>query len=200
MIRKNDTTYLWLIGCQAVGILINLIQILFNGLNGVFFTTICYLLSIVLPIVVIVIELRAISFSEIVYLVLAKFFTIIGNNKKAKEFLISLVTKYNKSYYGHKMLAEIYEKEGGMRKAIDEYVKVLELKKDDYKSYFNISVLLRDLGRKNESIQMLKTLTNKKPELYDATEMLGDLFIEQERFNEAIDLYNNALKYHRREI
>ena len=43
-----------------------------------------------------------------------------------------LVSKYDKSYKGHKMLAEIYEKEGGMRKTIDEYVKMLDIKGDDY--------------------------------------------------------------------
>jgi tetratricopeptide (TPR) repeat protein len=59
-----------------------------------------------------------------------------------------------------------------MRKAIDEYVKVLDIKKDDYKSYFKISVLLRNLGKKTESIEMLKTLNKKKPEFYETTEML----------------------------
>jgi len=29
------------------------------------------------------------------------------------------------------MLANLYEKEGGMRKAIDEYVQVLDIKKND---------------------------------------------------------------------
>ena len=48
-----------------------------------------------------------------------------------KETLINLVTKDPSSYIGHKMLAEIYEAEGGMRKAIDEYVKVIDIQKKD---------------------------------------------------------------------
>ena len=39
----------------------------------------------------------------------------------------------------HKMLAEIYEKEGGMRKAIDEYVIAVDLNKKDYDSYYKIT-------------------------------------------------------------
>ena len=70
------------------------------------------------------------------------------------------------------MLAEVYEKEGGMRKAIDEYIKVLDIKGDDYKSYFKISKLLNDLERKDEAIEMLGILVKKKPELSEANEML----------------------------
>ena len=47
---------------------------------------------------------------------------------------------------GHKMLAEVYQKEGGMRRAIDEYVTAIDIKKNDYKSYFKIAQLLKDLG------------------------------------------------------
>ena len=196
MIRKNDTTYLWIIGGQAVGILINLIQILSEVLTGAFFVVVCYILCIVIPICIILIELKGLHFAEIVYFVLAKICSLFGNNKKAKEFLIKCVTVNDKSYYGHKMLAEIYHKEGGMRKAIDEYVKALEIKKNDYETYFKISGLLKELGRKNDCIHMLETLNKKRPELYEATEMLGDLLIEQEKFTEALDLYMRALKIH----
>ena len=55
-----------------------------------------------------------------------KFMLFFGDRKAAKDILIKLVSKYQDSYIGHKMLAEIYEKEGGMRKAIDEYVAALE--------------------------------------------------------------------------
>lgn len=94
------------------------------------------------------------------------------NTKKAKKILIDLVSKYKESYIGHKMLAHIYEKEGGMRKAIDEYVQVLDIRKNDYTSYYKISVLLNDLGKKNEAIEMLDTLLKNKPQMQDASKML----------------------------
>jgi len=196
MIRKNDTTYLWIISAQAIGIFINLIQILFGVLMNTFFIATCYLLCVVIPVIVILIEMKRMHFLELIYLGVAQACKMVGNNKKAKEFLIKSVGINENSYYGHKMLAEIYSEEGGMRKAIDEYVKVLEIKRDDYQSYFTISVLLKDLGRKDESIHMLEILTKNKPELYKATEMLGDLYIEQEKFKEALNLYNKALKIH----
>ena len=117
------------------------------------------------------------------------------DSKGAKNFLITLVTKYHESYLGHKMLAEIYEKEGGMRKAIDEYVQAIQINKKDYNSYYKISYLLNDLGKKKEASQMLEELLRKKPEMLDATILLGDIYCEQERYKEAANIYNDALKY-----
>ncbi len=195
LIKRNDTMYLVVIISQAVGILINLLQILFNILNGYFFKIVSYILCIILPIVVIALEAKGINFSELISVFVAKMYIVFGNRKKAKNVLFNLVSKYDKSYLGHRMLAEIYKEEGGMRKAIDEYVKVLDIKANDYKSYFKISALLKELGRKDEAIEMLKTLSSKKPEMIDASKMLGELLLEKESFKEAINVYTRAIKY-----
>lgn len=195
LIKKNDTTYLAVLISQAIGILLNFIQILFDILNGDFFICITYILCIIIPAIILILELKGINSSELVSVCASKIYILLGNRKKAKDILINLVSKYDKSYYGHKMLAEIYQEEGGMRKAIDEYVKVLDIKTDDYKSYFKISKLLNDLGKKDEAIEMLKILSKNKPELYEANEMLGELLIEKENFKEAINTYIQAIKY-----
>ena len=121
---------------------------------------------------VFVLEARNINVSEILRITIAQINIWIGNTKKAKKVLIDLVSKYKGSYIGHKMLAHIFEKEGGMRKAIDEYVQVLEIKKNDYNTYYKISALLNDLGREDEAIEMLNTLLRNKPQIYEAAEML----------------------------
>ncbi len=197
LVKKNDTTYLAVLISQAIGILLNFIQILFNVLNGAFFVFITYILCIIIPSIVLLLEFKGINSSELVSVCTSKIYIALGNRKKAKDVLMNLVSKYDKSYCGHKMLAEIYQEEGGMRKAIDEYVKVLDIKPDDYKSYFIISKLLKDLDKKDEAIEMLKILSKNKPELYEATTMLGELLIEKERFKEAINAYTQAIKYSR---
>ncbi len=197
LIKKNDTMYLVIIICQAIGILVNLLEIMFSILNGVFFTILSYILCIILPIVVIILELKNINISEMLSIIIAKSLLIFKNRKKAKDVLFNLVTKYDKSYYGHKMLAEIYKEEGGMRKAIDEYVKVLDIRQNDYKSYFKISELLIDLGKKDEAIEMLKTLLKTKPDMCSASLILGDLLLEKENFKDAINVYTNAVKYNK---
>ena len=104
------------------------------------------------------------------------------NKKNAKNVLIKLISQYDNSYIAHKMLGQIYEEEGGMRKAIDEYVKVLDIKQNDYKTYFKIAILLYKLSKKDEAIHMLKTLVKNKPELYEANHMLRRIVIRKGKF------------------
>ena len=195
LIKKNDTTYLAILIIQAIGILLNFIQIIFNVLTGAFFNIIVYIFCIIIPLIVLGMEFKGINFSESISVCISKILLLFGNTKKAKEVLMKLVSKYDKSYSGHKMLAEVYEKDGGMRKAIDEYIKVLDIKGDDYESYFKISTLLSDLSRKDEAIQMLEILVKKKPELFEANKMLGDLLMEKEKFKDATNAYIQAIKY-----
>ena len=42
---------------------------------------------------------------------------------------------------------------------------------------------------------MLNNLLQNKPEYYNASLLLGELLCEQERFKEAVSVYNDALKY-----
>ena len=93
------------------------------------------------------------------------------------------------------MLAEVYEKEGGMRKAIDEYVIAVDLNKKDYDSYYRISFLLNELDKPDDAIVMLNNLLSKKPEYINATMLLGDILTNQERYKEALNVYTNGLKY-----
>ena len=80
--------------------------------------------------------------------------------------------KYPENYIGHKMLAEVYEQEGGMRKAIDEYVQAVDANKQDYDSYYKIAELLTGLDKQDEAAEMLFNLLHKKPDCYKATELL----------------------------
>ena len=194
LIKKNDTTYLFVLISQAIGIALNFIQILFNVLNGAFFVVIAYLLCIIIPALILALEIKGLNASEYLSVGVSKILIFFGKRKKAKDILNNLVSKYDKSYLGHKTLAEIYQEEGGMRKAIDEYVKVLDIRSNDYKSYFKISKLLNDLGKKDEAIEMLKILSKQKPELYEPGKMLGDLLLEKESFKEAIYAYTQAIK------
>lgn len=195
IIRKNDGNYIFILVLQTIGIIVSFLEILNKINESILGGTIRYVFSIVIPLLIIFIEIRGINFSEILSVIAAKFFMLIGDTKTAKSILLKLVTKYPESYLGHKLLAECYEKEGGMRRAIDEYVTSVDINKKDYKSYFKIADLLRDLEKKDEAIQMLETLVKTKPDCYEASILLGELLCEQERFKEAANVYNEALRY-----
>ena len=196
MFKKNDSNYIVFLVIEAIGILVNFIQIIFGVLNNTFGNVIVYLFAIIVPVLVFALEYKKINVSEFIHIGICKVWVWLGENKKAKENLISLTVKYPDSYYAHKMLAEIYEKEGGMRKAIEEYVKTLELRRNDYKSYYRISLLLRDLGRNKQAKQMLSNLLKVKPEHYPATKMYVELLIQDEEYKKVINFINKALKFH----
>ena len=195
IIKKNDTAYVAPLILEAIGIAIGLIELLIGRFLGTYVRVITYLLAVVLPFAIILLEKYGINFSEWLYIFLAKICSFFKNNKESKKLLMNLINKYPESYSGHKLLAQNYEKEGGMRKAIDEYVKAIDINKKDYDSYYKIAELLVNLEQKEEAIEMLNNLIHIKPDYYNASKLLGGLLCEQENFKEAINVYMTALKY-----
>ena len=195
MIRNNDTTYVMLLALEAIGIALNFIEVLFGVKLNILFIMLKYIFAILIPIVVVIIEKRDVTLFEIINIFKAKTCLLFGDEKKAKEILLILIDKNNQSYKAHLMLAQIYEQEGGMRKAIDEYVQAIDLNKKDYESYYKVSELLNNLDKKNEAMQMLNNLLNKKPDMYEASELLGSILVEKEMYKEAVNIYQEALKY-----
>ena len=195
MIKNNDTSYIIILILEAIGIAINFLGFaLFIELN-MLLNILKYVLSIVIPGIVIILEMRGMTLIEIMNIAKARIYLAVGKDKKAKEALLNLVSKIPDSYKGHKMLAELYEKEGGMRKSIDEYVQAIDINKKDYESYYKVAELLNNLDKKDEATEMLFNLLNKKPDMYKATELLGDILISKEMYKEAVNVYQEALKY-----
>ena len=195
MIKNNDTTYVIILVLEAIGIALNFLEVLFDVKLNIILVILKYILSMMLPIIIVLLERKGMNFDEFLAITRAKFFLMLGNDKKAKQILINLVTKRSQSYKAHKMLAQIYELEGGMRKAIDEYVQAVDINKKDYASYYRIAELLNSLDKKDEAAQMLFTLLGKKPEMLEATNLLGEILLEQERYKEAVTIYQEALKF-----
>ena len=112
MIQKNDTNYIFILILQTIGILLNFIEVLAKIELNIVFIILKYILAILVPISVWCLDRKGIPLIQVLNVVKAKIYLKLGNNKKAKEQLIALVTKYPENYIGHKMLAEIYELEG----------------------------------------------------------------------------------------
>ena len=111
-IKKNDTSYVYILGLEFIGIVINFIELLVNIHLNLFFRILIYILSIIIPGIILLIEYKKkIDFPEMFNILLAKIALNSGNTDKAKEYLFKLINKYPESYMGHKTLAEVYEKE-----------------------------------------------------------------------------------------
>lgn len=195
MIKNNDTTYILFLVLQTIGIAMCFIEVICSIQLNILLKIIMYILAIVLPIFVLILEKNHFSVTEKMNIIKASLFFNLGNNKKAKQILIDLIEKNPNSYKAHYLLAHIYETEGGLRKAIDEYVQAIDINKQDYDSYFKVANLLNDLDKKDEATQMLTSLLNKKPDYKEASVLLGDLLIEQEMYKEAVSVLHEALRY-----
>ena len=195
MIKNNDTTYVIILVLEAIGIALNFVEVLFDVKLNILLLILKYALAILLPLIIIILEKNGFLLNEFLGITRANFYLMIGNDKKAKQALIDLVTRKPQNYKAHKMLAQIYEHEGGMRKAIDEYVQAIDIDKKDYDSYYKIASLLNGLDKKDEASEMLFNLLSKKPEMLEATNLLGEILLEQEKYKEAVNVYQEALRY-----
>ena len=196
LIKENNTTYVPILAIQALGIGIKFVDVCIGKKTiNVISIIITYILSIIIPIFIITMKKIDNNIYEKIVEITAKIYLIFGNTKNAKNILLKLVDKNPESYIGHKLLGQIYEKEGGQRKAVDEYAQAIDINKKDYNTYYRIANFLTDLDRKDEAEQMLTSLLNKKPDYIEASVALGDLLIESENYKEAVNIYSEALKY-----
>lgn len=197
MIKKNDTSYVYVLGIQFVGIAINFIELFINARFNLFFRVIMYILAVIIPGLLLIIEYkRKVDFPEMYRIAMAKIYMNLGKNDQAKDYLFSLINKYPESYLGHKLLAELYEKEGKNENAIDEYIRVTEINNKDFHMNYNIAKLLKKEQRNDEAIKILQDMLKKKPELYDEANLLADILFSQEQYKEAISVYMSSLRYH----
>ncbi len=195
MMKMSDISYVIVLVLEAIGIALNFLEVLFRIKLNIVLMMLKYIFSIIIPIAIIIEEKRGKKFAEIFNIFVIKALLKIGNKKMAKKMLLEIASKYPENYDAHRLLAQIYEEEGGMRKAIDEYVQSVELNKRDYDSYYRVANLLNCLDKKDEATQMLFSLLNKKPDYYEASILLGDLLIQKEQYKEAERIYQDALRY-----
>lgn len=183
---------------NIVGIII--MPLIYVKTNKIYMASriISLILGIILPIVIIIIEyLTKVSYDEKIILYIAEFYEFIKNRKKAKDVIVKYLEKYDDSYLLHKKLATIYEKEGGTRKAIDEYVEAVSIKGTDYESYFRVIELLEYLDKKDEAITLIERLLKVYKRYPKAYIMYANLILEKGNLKEVAKIYEEGLSYNK---
>ena len=74
MIKKIDAAYIAVLVLEAIGITLSFIEIIFTLKFNIIVKTLIYLLSIVIPIIIIYLERKGKNFSELIYLGLVNFY------------------------------------------------------------------------------------------------------------------------------
>ena len=196
LIRKNDTSYVYLLVLQFIGIAINFIELSLGKSFGLIIKLIMYILSVFIPIFFIWLEYaKKIEFAEVFYLMVAKISILIGKEEISKKYLLQLISKYPNSYKGHKMLAELYEENEKYELALEEYEKVYEFNQTDQEINIKIGKLYGNVGRENEAIEIFSDLLKKRPDYYEASMILADILNSKQEYKEAVQVYMAALKY-----
>lgn len=196
MIQKNDTNYIYILALQALGIAIGFFALIINVKLPIIVLILTYIFSIILPIIIILIERKGITLTEVICISIYKIYNKLGLEDKAKNVILKLVEKDKYSFYGHKLLAEVYEKEGNLEIATEEYIRASNIRPSEDKIQYKIAELFNKTGKQNGAVKILQELLRKKPEWEEATLLLGDIFQEQERFKEAVSIYLDAIQYH----
>ena len=112
IMRKKDIICFISLILQTIGILISFIYLIINIEMNILLKAIIYIISIGIPVIILILEKKNINISEKIYLQIAKLFLLFKDTKKTKKILLSLIEKDENSKMAHKLLAEIYEKEG----------------------------------------------------------------------------------------
>ena len=183
---------------NIVGIII--MPLIYVKTNKIYMASriISLILGIILPIVIIIIEyLTKVSYDEKIILYIAEFYEFTKNRKNAKDIIVKYLEKYDDSYLLHKKLATIYEKEGGTRKAIDEYVEAVSIKGTDYESYFRVIELLEYLDKKDEAITLIERLLKVYKRYPKAYIMYANLILEKGNLKEVAKIYEEGLSYNK---
>lgn len=148
----------------------------------------------IIPAVNMIMSLFGINIEEYITIFLVNIYTGTKKQKKAKNLLNSFLKNNPNSYLARRELASIYEAEGGMRKAIEEYVKAIEINRKDYKSLYEVTRLLEDLDKTEEAEELLRHLTEVKTDYIEAYTLLADILAGSNRHKEAANIYEEGIR------
>lgn len=162
-----------------IGLVPNLIILIFTAL---------------LPIVNILAAVFGLNLEEYILIFLVNMYIGTKKQKKAKNILNKYLEKNPDSYIAHREIANIYKIEGGMRKAIEEYVKAIEINRKDYKSLYEVTRLLEDLDKSSEAEELLRHLIKVKEDYIEAYILLADILESSDRNKEAAAIYEEGVK------
>lgn len=196
LIRKNDTSYIYVLALEFVGLAINFIELFFSIKLSIILKIIIYIFSIIIPGIMLWIEkVKKIDFPELFNVTIAQILSAFGKQEQAKKMIMDFLNKNPNSYIAHKWLAEFYEKEGNYDAAISEYMRVTDIKRNDFVSTYKLCEVLNKNKQNQEAINLLEKILKQKPEYEKASNLLGEIFFEEEMYKEAISVYMSALRY-----
>ena len=142
--KKNKKLIISLI----ISLLSNLVFLIYfiiqKELNNIF-RILFITFSLFIPLVNILLVGKEYSFKEAITLFIVNLLLFFKNSKLAKKVIINFLKNKPHSFQLRKKLGNIFKKEGGIRKALNEYIIAINLKQDS-KLYLEVAHIFYDLG------------------------------------------------------
>lgn len=195
LIKNNNSNYIFTLIPEFIGMVINFTYLFLTIKPNSFVIILMYILSIIIPIIVFLLEKNDINLQKIIELTKIKYYENKNQKERAKQILLKNIQKFPESYAFHKKLAKEYENNKETEKAEYEYIKIIELKPKNYENYIKLANIYIQNDKSNYAINLLKELLKDKPDLKEASILLGETLYNNELFKEAINVYQDALKY-----
>jgi Flp pilus assembly protein TadD len=90
-------------------------------------------------------------------------------------------------------LAVSYQKQGEITKAMEAYIKVIDIEPMNVEAHNNLGVIYKDMGKFNQAVREFRTVLSMIPRQEKARNNLGVIFYLQENLEEAIQEFRKVL-------
>ncbi len=153
-----------------------------------------FLFDIFVPIIATFLQYNNIVLTHKILYYKMKYAYISKEYKKTIDYIAKLV-----SYEGRKaeylyILGQCYKNINDFINARDSFALAIELDKNDYKSYYELGLILDETNKKETALAMFNRAIKIKPDFYEAREAMGICLTRQGRFKEAVSVYRKALE------
>jgi len=130
---------------------------------------------------------------EIAHYILAKVYQIKGLNDFALNELNETLSNNPNNYNAYFTLGKIYYELKDFNNAEIQFNNSIKIKKDFINGLYFLAQTELELGKYQESMEHIKKILLINPYFYNAYAVIGDIYVKNNNFNEAINYYENAI-------
>lgn len=195
--RKTNKAYvLAIVSLQIIATVVQIVSVLYEKEMMHFSTKFfIFVFGILVP--------SFLFFTEYAHMNLSEIFDIkIGDIHMKNEKYDRAIKSYQRAMIENPQnadtfvkLGRAYNAIGDKRTAFDRFAKAVELNRNDYRSYYEIGVIFNDMNRRKDACVMLDNSLRIKPDFTSASELLAEVLCSENKYDEAINVYKDAIKY-----
>ena len=176
LIKKNDTSYIYVLALEFIGIVISFIGLIFSIKLNWFLKTITYFFSVTIPAIILWMEkVKKADFPELFNVTIAKILDRFGKHEQAKTMILTFLNKNKQNEEAISILEDILKQK-------PEYEKASNL----------LGEVFIEEERYKDAISVYMTALRYHPASYDLYYSLGMAYTMINDFQRAKDFYEKA--------